>query len=82
VKLPGPIVTATRSRAGETALDRPDHPVEEGHQRFRLAALHRHRLRAEKRFVRLVENAGGAGPERRVDGENAQGTALRSGLKP
>lgn len=54
----------------KSALDPGDHPLDQRQQRLRVAARHRQRLGGEGRLDLLRHDAGGAGVQRCVDGQN------------
>ena len=55
---------------GEPALDRRDDPVDQRQKRLGVTALHRDRLPRERLKPVPVDDAGRAGSERRIDGED------------
>ena len=76
VKLPGPVVTAMRSSAAKAMPDCFHHARDQRHQRFGMAALHRLRFLRDQLACVGVENGGGAGIERGIDGEDQHGASL------
>ena len=70
VKLPGPVVTAMRSRSAKAMPDCFDDARDQRHQRFGMAALHGLRFLRDQLAGLGVEHAGGAGIQRSVDGED------------
>ena len=73
VKLPGPVVTAMRSRAAKRDAGLLHDARDQRHQRFGMAALHRLRFLRDQLAGVGVEHAGGAGIQRGVDGEDQHG---------
>ncbi len=79
VKEPGPTATATRSIDGKSTLDLVHHALDERHDRFRVAPLHRDGLAGDGLLRVMVEHAGrdgGKGGVNRKDSHAAIMTLL------
>ncbi len=80
VKLPGPAVTPMRSsawngRSARRCIDARD----QRHQRFGMAALHRQRFGRHGPAALGVDDSGGAGFKRGVDGQDAHAHSILRG---
>ncbi len=77
VKLPGPVVTATRSSAAKAMPDLLHDARDQRHQRFGMAALHGLRFPRDHLAGLGIEHARGAGIQRGIDGEDQHGEVVR-----
>ena len=76
VKLPGPMVTAMRSRAAEVEPGAIEHARDQRHQSLGMAALHRQQF-MHARFGALgVEYTDRTGLERGIDGKDTHKSSL------
>ena len=79
VKLPGPVVTATRSISGNVMPAWSMTRCEQRHQRFGMAAHHRQAFAGDDAALFGVEHGRRAGRQRRINGEYAHGRSAANG---